>query len=146
SVTLLEFLPRAAVAGIVAPDLLARRRARGRGGGPRRGGGGRRRRAPEAVVRHLAAALARVGPRRDRRQLHRRVAHHLHLEEALHDGGLGPLHHVLEEVERFLLVLGERVALAVPAQADAFLQVVDRQQVILPLPVDDDHHLVALER
>src|SRR5436190_692424 len=44
------------------------------------------------------------------------------------------------------LVLGERVPLAVPAQPDAFLEVVDRQQVILPLRVDDDEHLVALER
>src|SRR5712664_3482034 len=149
-VALLVLLPGAAIAGIVAPDLLAGGRARRR----RRPGSRGRRRSPRRwrpaararIARERAARLLGVRPRGDRRQLHRRVAHHLHLEEPLDDNGLHALHHVLEEVEGFLLVLGERVALAVAAQPDAFLQVVDRQQVVLPLRVDDDEHLVALER
>src|SRR6266403_2381815 len=149
-VALLVLLPGAAVAGIVAPDLLAGGRARRRrrpGSRGRRRSRRRRRPATRArIARERTARLLGVRPRGDRRQLHRRVAHHLHLEEPLDDDGLHALHHVLEEVEGFLLVLGERVALAVPAQPDAFLEVVDRQQVILPLRVDDDEHLVALER
>src|SRR5438477_4742577 len=149
-VALLVLLPGAAVAWIVAPDLLAGGRARRRrrpGSRGRRRSRRRRRPATRArIARERTARLLGVRPRGDRRQLHRRVAHHLHLEEPLDDNGLYALHHVLEEVEGFLLVLGQRVALAVPAQPDAFLEVVDRQQMILPLRVDDDEHLVALQR
>ena len=42
-------------------------------------------------------------------------------------------------------VLDERIALAVAAQADAFLQVVERVEVILPLLIDDLQHDVALD-
>src|SRR5437016_5392538 len=41
--------------------------------------------------------------------------------------------HRLEQLEAFLLVLDEWVALAVPAQADAFLQMIEAVEVILPL-------------
>src|SRR5688572_14222502 len=51
--------------------------------------------------------------------------------------------HVLEEREAFFLVLDERIALAVAAQADAFLQVIERVEVILPLLIDDLQHDVA---
>src|SRR5207244_5712895 len=44
--------------------------------------------------------------------------------------------HRLEETEAFLLVFDERIALAVPAQADAFLQMVEAVEVILPLLID----------
>ena len=47
-------------------------------------------------------------------------------------------------VEGFLLVLDQRIFLAVAAQADAFLQVVHRQQVVFPLVVDDVEHDHAL--
>ncbi len=39
--------------------------------------------------------------------------------------------HVLEEREALLLVFDQRIALPVAAQADAFLQVVERVEVIL---------------
>ena len=48
-------------------------------------------------------------------------------------------------VEALLLVLDERIALAVAAQADAFLQVVEAVEVVLPLRVDDLQHDVALD-
>src|SRR5438094_4820594 len=101
-VALLVLLTRSAITGIVAAELLTRRRA-----GRRRGGGASR------LAGHLTARLARVGPRRDRRQLHRRVADDLHLEQALDHRALDALKHVLEEIERLFLVLGERVALTV---------------------------------
>src|SRR5207244_7293524 len=56
-----------------------------------------------------------------------------------------PLVHRLEQREAFFLVLDERIALAVPAQADAFLQVIEAVEVILPLRVDDLQHDVALD-
>src|SRR5882762_7795175 len=138
-VALLVFFTRTAITGVVAAELFA-----GRGAG-RRLGARRRRRGAGRLARHLAARLARVGPRRDRGQLHRRVADDLHLEQALDHRGLDALEHVLEKIERLFLVLGERVALAVAAQSDAFLEVVDREQVIFPLRVEDDQHLVPLE-
>src|SRR5438874_6442386 len=136
--TLLVLLARPARTGVVAADLLAPRGAH-RGLRPRGRGGG-----AAEPLRELAAGLPRVGPGRHGGGLPRRVADQLDLEEALHDGRLHPLDHVLEEIECLLLVLGERVTLAVAAEADPFLEVVDRQQVVLPLLVDDDHHLVAL--
>ena len=53
--------------------------------------------------------------------------------------------HRREEREALLLVLDERIALAVAAQADAFLQVVEAVEVVLPLRVDDLQHDVALD-
>ena len=43
----------------------------------------------------------------------------------------------LEQVEGLGLVLVQRIALAVAAQADPFLEVVERVEVVLPLLVDD---------
>ena len=53
--------------------------------------------------------------------------------------------HRLEEREALLLVFDERIALAVAAQPDSFLQVVEAVEVILPLRVDDLQHDVALD-
>ena len=39
-----------------------------------------------------------------------------------------------------------RIPLRVAAQADAFLQVVEREQVVLPRLIDDAQHDVALEQ
>src|SRR5438309_92672 len=139
-VALLVLLTRSAITGVVAAELLTRRRAGRRRDARRRGGGASR------LAGHLTARLARVGPRRDRRQLHRRVADDLHLEQALDHRALDALKHVLEEIERLFLVLGERVALTVAPQPDAFLEMIDRQQVVLPLRVENDQHLVSLER
>ncbi len=69
-----------------------------------------------------------------------------HLQEEQVADGLvfDAIHHVLEQREGFLLVLDQRIFLAVSAQADAFLEVVHRQQVIFPLVVDDVEHDDAL--
>src|ERR1051325_7138112 len=83
-----------------------------------------------------------------------RAAGNLHLPEDLHHAILDALHHFLEELERFLLVLDQRIALAVAAQADAFLEVIDVEEVILPLLVDDlqeqilfvEAHVVCADR
>src|SRR5207249_8376009 len=139
-VTFLVFLAGTAEARIVASDLLASRRA-GRRLHALRGYGGSR-----GLAGDLAARLAGIGPGRHRRQFHRRVTDDLDLEEPLDHGRLHALEHVLEEIERFLLVLRQRVALAVAAQPDPFLEVVDREQMVLPLRVEDDQHLVTLER
>src|SRR5262249_28124342 len=107
---LLVLLAGAAIAGVVAPDLLA-------GRCPGRGlrSGRRRRGASRGLGGDLAPRLARVGPRGHHGQLHRRVADDLDLEEPLDHGRLHALEHVLEEIERLLLVLGQRIALTVTA-------------------------------
>ena len=51
----------------------------------------------------------------------------------------------LEEIEALALVLDERIALPVSAKADAFLQVIERIEVILPLRIHDLQHDVALD-
>src|SRR5436190_6204925 len=56
-----------------------------------------------------------------------------------------PFLHRLEEGEAFFFVLNERIALAVAAQTDAFLEMVEAVEVILPLPIDDLQHDVALD-
>src|SRR5919197_6347249 len=58
---------------------------------------------------------------------------------------LAALFHRLEQREALFLVLDERVALAVAAQADSFFQVVEAVEVILPLLIDDLQHDVALD-
>src|SRR5262249_46981281 len=53
--------------------------------------------------------------------------------------------HRLEENEALLLVLDERIALPVAAEADAFFEVIEAVEVILPLLIDDLQHDVALD-
>ena len=53
--------------------------------------------------------------------------------------------HRLKELEAFFLVLDQRIALTVAAQADAFLQMVEAVEMIFPLHVDDLQHDVALD-
>src|SRR5260221_7195948 len=69
----------------------------------------------------------------DRRLL---VHHGAQPPEVADDFLVHALFHRLEEREALLLVLDQRVALAVPAQADAFLQLIQAVQSILPLAVD----------
>ena len=54
-------------------------------------------------------------------------------------------HHVFEEDESFLLELDDRIFLRVAAKADAFFQVIEREQVVLPLRIDDIENDAALE-
>src|SRR4029434_1269862 len=65
-------------------------------------------------------------------------------ERAQHFLVHAPLH-VLEETEALALVLDKGIALAVAAQADPFLQMVEAVKVILPLAVDDLQHDVPLD-
>jgi hypothetical protein len=73
----------------------------------------------------------------------RRAAHlHLELEEAVRERGLHVGHQVHEHLERLALVLDERVLLTPRAVLDAVTQVVELEQVVLPLLVEHaDHHV-----
>src|SRR6185369_12974748 len=75
--------------------------------------------------------------------LHDRVLLDLDLEVEQQPDGLflDPLHHGAEHVVALALILDQRVALAVAAQADALAQVVHLVQVLAPLAVQDgqDH-------
>ena len=64
------------------------------------------------------------------------VLHRLGVEEELDDVVFDALPHVLEEREGLALVLNQGVSLAVGPEADALPQVVEGQQVVLPLAVD----------
>ena len=66
--------------------------------------------------------------------------HRLQQEEEANRVFFDAVHQVFEEVEGFLLVFDERIALTVAAQADAFLQVVHREKVIFPVRVHDLQH------
>src|SRR5690349_12191481 len=126
---LLVLLARAARAQIVAPDLLAVQRARlaAARGGPRGGA---------ALARLVAARLAPLGRALGDSGGGRLLLGHAHLEELLDRRLLQAADHLLEHVEGFLLVLGQRVALAVAAEPDALLQVIHVQQVLAPELVD----------
>ena len=54
------------------------------------------------------------------------------------------VHQVDEHIERLLLVLDQRVLLAVASETDSFLEVIHREQVVFPLAVDDVEHDHAL--
>src|SRR5271165_1823918 len=80
------------------------------------------------------------------RRLGRRVWRfdHLHQVQVADCFLLEALHHGLEHVERFALVLHQRVMLTVAAQPDALAQVVHAEQVVFPLLVNDAEHDDAL--
>src|ERR1700735_100069 len=54
-------------------------------------------------------------------------------------------HHVFEQDERFFFELDDRVFLSVAAEADAFFQVIEREQGILPLRIDHIENDAALQ-
>ena len=70
---------------------------------------------------------------------------HLKVEQVLHRVGVYAVKHRLEQAEGLALVLDQRVFLGVAAQVYAFFQMIERQQVILPLRVNDVEHDVALK-
>src|SRR5262245_2499970 len=163
AVTLLVLFTAPAPAGIVAANLrlialhglddvvaadarrlllAARRAERARGRLLRADGRKRRRRGSARVVQ-------------DQRRLAARHRTPRGLVVLVHDRAQAPrvadnrfVHaflHVLEKREAFFLVLDERIALPVAAEADAFLQVVEAVKVILPVLIDDLQHNVALD-
>src|SRR3954465_3230133 len=119
AVALLVLLPRAAGAGVVASHLGL---------------------AADRGLRALTLDLGRRGELDPgRRPLlagalleHLLLGDRLVAEELLDDVVLHPLAHHLEQVEALLLVLLQRIALAVAAQADAFLEVIEGEKVVLP--------------
>ena len=74
----------------------------------------------------------------------RRTLQDLHQVEIAGGLFLEALHHGFEHVERFALVLDQRIVLAVAAQPDAFLQVVHVAQVVFPLRIEHAQHDHAL--
>ena len=68
----------------------------------------------------------------------------LHAEEVAGGVFLEADHHGLEHLEGLFLVGDERVLLGVAAEADAFLEVVHGEEVILPEAVEDGEHDDAL--
>src|SRR5919197_5712742 len=160
--TLLVLLPAAARAWIVASDLrlfatyrlddvvaadagrLRTARTRGRLRRYRRS-----RRAEHRRGRRFAGRIVhdeRRAARRGTPNLRRFLAQdRAQPPEVADDFFVDALLHRLEQREARFLVLDERVALAVAAQADAFLQVVEAVEVVLPLLIDDLQHDVALD-
>ena len=154
SVALLVFLAAAARAGSLRPTFGSSRltvlitssppvragavRCRRHGALPCR----RRRRRPAAANAGSARArrlfvvigrLRRAVPRHGGSGRRLFVQHRPQPAQVADDLFLDPRLHVLEQREAFLLVLDQRIALAVAAQADAFLQVIERVEVVLPL-------------
>src|SRR5271155_2143071 len=68
-----------------------------------------------------------------------------HQKEESHGFGVDAIHQLVEKNERFLLELDERVFLSVPAQTDAFFQVVQSEEMIFPLAVHHVQQDVALK-
>src|SRR5919198_603871 len=160
--TLLVLLPTAARTRIVPPDLRllaahrlydvvaadARRLRSARARWRRRGCGGSRR-----AEHRCRRGFGRRIVHDDRRAARRRTTNLRRLfrqnrpqpPEIADDLLVDALFHRLEQREALFLVLDERVALAVAAQADSFFQVVEAVEVILPLLIDDLQHDVALD-
>src|SRR6185312_11828206 len=124
SVAALEFLARAAPARIVASDLSRRRRCgRDRRAHRRHTTRGRTAVAhggrPASSIGVARSALDHLPHRWWRRRL---VALHLDPEDLGHDRALDALAELVEHLERLVLVLDERIALAVRAQTDALAE------------------------
>ena len=104
------------------------------------GGGGSER------CRSLCLQCRELFQRLDRHAVRRKD---LHAEQVAQRVFLEALHHRLEHVEGLLLIGHQRVLLRIAAQSDAFLQVIHRQQVVLPQAVEHrqhDHALVVAQR
>src|SRR6185312_2965148 len=129
---LLVLLARTARAGIVAPHLGVTVDARLRA-------------LPLDLGRSRKLDLRRRPLLADSLLEHLLLGHRLEAEELLDDVVLHPLAHHLEQVEALLLVLLQRIALAVTPQADPFLEVVEGEEVILPRGVYRLQHDGALE-
>src|ERR1700691_42013 len=67
----------------------------------------------------------------------RRLLRRPHQEEEAQRFCITAIHQLIEEYERFLSQFDQWVFLAVPAQADAFFQVVECEEMVFPLAVHD---------
>src|SRR5262245_57437301 len=68
----------------------------------------------------------------------------LQVEERSNRRRIDAVKHLLEQVETLLLVFDQRIFLTVTDESDALFEVIERQQVVLPLRVDDVEHDDAL--
>src|SRR5216683_522738 len=74
------------------------------------------------------------------------IALHVDAKDPRHDRALDSLSQLVEHLQGLVLVLDQRVALAVRAQPDAFAEVLHLRQVLHPLPVDGPQHHVLLDQ
>src|ERR1700733_12738512 len=86
------------------------------------------------AARHQRFLRGRCSRLRDNRG---RLLRRPHQEEEAHRFCINAIHQLIEQYECFLLEFDEWVFLAVPTQTDAFLQVVECEEVVLPLAVHD---------
>ena len=88
-------------------------------------------------MRRLCGERGQLLRRLDRRAV---GAEDLHAEEVARRVFLEAQHHRLEHFEGLFFVSDERVLLRISAEADALLQVVHGEEVILPQPVEHGEH------
>src|SRR5580700_4030693 len=74
----------------------------------------------------------------------RRALKNLHQVEIARSVFLEALQHGLEHLERFFLVLDQRIVLAIATQADALLEMIHAEEVVFPLRVEHTEHDHAL--
>src|SRR4030067_672788 len=135
SAALLVFLPRAAWARLLSPDLPGDVAL---GGYPRPGDIAAGEVHASRGGRHRPGDLPGLFLPLD-----------LHMEEALERPLLDPEHQVGKHVEPFPLVFLQRVFLGVPPKADPLLEVIHREQVVFPQRIDprkEDHPLEVCNR
>src|SRR5579862_2763259 len=154
TVALLVLLPGSARARVVPPDFvrvppdgLDLRRLARRGRLPVRQRHPRRLPLPPLHGFELRGQrLADLRPfDRDARATDRRLGPQLDAHQLLDDVRLHAPDHVLEHVVPFLLVRLERIHLAVAAEADALLQVIHAEEMILPERIERLEHDELLE-
>src|SRR5882672_10286236 len=139
----LEFLAGPAPARVVAADLTCR--ASRHRGVPR--GSGRARLSWSAVrARTIRLPWATFEDPAHRRWSRWCIALDLDPEDPGHDRRLDSLTQLVEHLEGFVLVLDQRVALAVRAEPDPFAEMLHLRQVLHPLPVDGAQHHVTLDK
>src|SRR5438132_10599716 len=148
----LVFLPRSAPAWIVAPDFMlwitaahsTRTRCADRDT-DRHSTPALRRGAPPGPVGAVRFARSGLGHRTNRGSLRRR-RHRRDTKDDVHDRALDSFPKFVEHLEGFVLVLHQRVALAVGAEADALAELLHLREVLHPLPVDGLQHHAPLHR
>src|SRR4051812_1411993 len=161
AVALLELLPRAAPAGVVAPELVVlvdpallhdRHLVRPVGVDAVALPAVRAGLVVEGPARVLQGAEPRLLRRAGRPALRRPLVAvrrlDLDLDVVDHPREVGPdgVHQVFEERERLVLVGDERLDLGEPAQVDALAQVVHVVQMLAPALVDELEQQIALQR
>src|SRR5437879_3778880 len=145
----LVFLTRSAPARIVAADFMLRA-----AGSVRAPGGDRRSHRSCTALLWRGPAAGPIGAVRLGGSAFRHLAHdrsrrrgrsRRHPVDQRHDRALDALAQLVEHLERFVLVLDQRVALAVRAQSDALAELLHLRQVFHPLPVDRLQHHAPLD-